>query len=56
MLSQKGKLPFKLQVRAAKDFNKNELCLVPFGGSLVDARATAIDKKVVYQSMIHSVP
>ena len=57
LMSNKGKLPYKLQVRADCDFKKGELVLAPFGGDLhasdePDALKIRADPNVLHHSML----
>ena len=57
MLNGKGKIPFKMEARADRDFKKGELVLAPFGTKLVRAEAeeaikTVQDPKVVDEALL----
>ena len=61
LLSERGELPYKLQLLAAADIGKGASCLIPCGGSLMVSSAPgAIEARdgheVLYPSMIRSVP
>ena len=49
--------PYKLEVRAATDFKKGQLCLVPHGGTLMHSRDIGgIQSALFAHGMINRVP
>ena len=59
LLSDKGKLPISMQVRALKDFRKGELVLAPVGGTLLAddhiEAVTPIAAKALHDAMLQRV-